>query len=92
MLASCQNDYDNGGKPADIVNVGDRIPQFLLKDTDGDVVSSEELKGQVFVLSFFDTGCGDCRKELPVLQRIYDKYEDVVPIFNVPRIQSSEEV
>jgi thiol-disulfide isomerase/thioredoxin len=50
------------------------------------------LDGRVYILSFFDTRCPDCVEEIQVLQRIYDKYHAVVPVLNVPRSQTKEDV
>lgn len=92
MQISCQNDESEDIDQVTMVNVGDGVPEFNLKAIDGQVVSSSSLSGQVYVLNFFDTGCGDCQKELPVLQQIYEKYGESVPVLNVPRSQSQAEV
>lgn len=91
-LVSCQSDDEGDGTQASIVNVGDKIPSFTLTAADGSQVSSDELSGKVYLLNFFDTGCPDCQKELPVLQQIYSDYEGVVDVYNVPRSQSVSEV
>lgn len=91
-LSSCQQDNDEDRITTSLVNVGDIIPTFSLDDADGSVVTSSSLKGKVYILNFFDTGCPDCRQEFGVLQQIYNKYQAVVPVLNVPRSQSMEEV
>lgn len=90
FLAACQEDDDVAR--GSIVNVGDDVPEFLLTDVDGAQVSSASLKGKAYMLTFFDTGCRDCQQELPVLQRIYDKYGKAMPMFSVPRSQTASEV
>ncbi len=92
LLASCVIDDDEDDNAGNIVNVGDNVPDFVLTGPDGVEVSPASLKGQVFVLSFFDTTCPDCQKEFPVLQQIYDKYRDVVKVFNVPRNQPANQI
>ena len=92
MMAGCINDDDTDGNGASIVNVGDTVPAFMLTSADGAEVSSASLKGQVYMLSFFDTGCPDCQKEFPVLQQVYDKYGETMPVLNVPRSQTADEV
>ena len=92
MMAGCINDDDTDGSSGNIVNVGDDVPAFILTSADGAEVSSASLTGQVYMLSFFDTGCPDCQKEFPVLQQIYDKYGETVPVLNVPRSQTAAEV
>ena len=91
MLTGCVNDDDTDSQGS-IVNIGDAVPAFMLTDSNGAKVSSASLKGQVYMLSFFDTGCPDCQKEFPVLQQIYDKYEGAIPMLNVPRSQTVNEV
>lgn len=92
ILASCQDDSEEAGTPTTAINVGDLIPDFTLAGSNGNSFSSSSLKGQVYILNFFDTGCPDCRQELQVLQQIYDKYEGMVPLLNVPRSQTKEEI
>ena len=91
ILTACVNDDDNGGVTA-IVNIGDIVPDFELHGTDGVNVLSSSLSGQPYILNFFDTRCSDCQKVLPVLQQIYDKYKGAIPILNVPRSQTRDEV
>ena len=91
-LTACQ--MDEGDTPGRVtkVKVGDEVPEFVVTATDGQTLSPSSLRGGVYVLNFFDTGCPDCQKEFPVLQQIYDKYGDSVAVINVPRSQSVSEV
>ncbi len=93
-LTGCQQDDDQeeDRNLTTLVKVGDTIPAFTLTGNDGETVTSETLSGKPFLLSFFDTGCPDCREDLPVLQRIYDEYGGELPVLNVPRSQSAEQV
>lgn len=90
LLTACVNDTEDEATMK--VNVGDIIPEFLLSDSIGQDLSSSSLSGRVFILNFIDTNCPDCQKELQVLQRIHDKYKDVVPVLNVPRSQTRDEL
>jgi len=95
MLSACHKDDDNGQQEqttaAANVKVDDTVPDFILEGIDGDITSSS-LLGRVFMITFFDTGCPDCRNEFPILQQVYDKYKDAVPMFHVPRSQPIEAV
>ncbi len=91
MLSACQSEEVGDRTLTDVVKVGEAVPDFLLTGDGGVTLSASSLKDQVYLLNFFDTGCPDCREEFPVLQRIYDKYKEVVPVLNVPRSQSTEE-
>ena len=92
MLSACKLNDDEDKVVKSLVNVGDEIPAFILDDADGNEISSSSLSGKVFILNYFDTGCPDCRQEFDVLQRIYNKYQAIVPVLNVPRSQTKDEV
>ena len=49
-------------------------PAFALKDLSGAEVSTETLKGKVVLLDFWATWCAPCRKSMPELQALHDKY------------------
>ena len=49
-----------------------RAPSFSLAAADGRVVSSDSLKGQVVLVSFWSTTCGPCVREVPDLQHLDD--------------------
>ena len=91
-LSACQLDDDEDKKETSVMNVGDEIPAFTLDDVKGHELSSSSLSGKVYILNFFDTGCPDCRQEFGVLQKIYNKYQAIVPVLTVPRSQTKEEV
>ena len=44
--------------------------------SEGGSVRLSELKGNVVLLNVWATWCGPCKKELPVVQRMYDTYSD----------------
>jgi peroxiredoxin len=92
MLTACQNDDSKEYGATSKVNVGDAVPDFVLTGANGETVSAASLSGKAYLLTFFDTGCPDCQKELPVLQQVYDKYKDKLAVLNVPRSQSVNEV
>ncbi len=46
---------------------------FELQDLSGWSVKLSSLKGKVVFLNFWATWCGPCRKEMPSMQRMYDK-------------------
>ena len=43
---------------------------------DGGSIRLSQLKGNVILLNVWATWCGPCRLELPIVQRMYDKYSD----------------
>ena len=87
LLTACQQD---GEEDALLVKAGDTAPAFSLSDADGTVLESFSLKGKVYILTFFDTLCPDCQKELPVLQQLYNNFEEKIIMLNVPRNQTKD--
>jgi len=49
---------------------------FTLSDLQGKSWHLEDLKGKVVLVNFWATWCPPCRKEMPDLQALYDKYKD----------------
>ncbi len=55
----------------------DKAPDFVLEDLKGNKVTLQNLAGEgnIVVLSFFDTKCEPCVREVPKLKKIFSKYE-----------------
>jgi peroxiredoxin len=49
---------------------------FSLQDLQGKSWHLQDLKGKVVLVNFWATWCPPCRKEMPDLQALYDKYKD----------------
>lgn len=52
----------------DLVNV--EAPDFVLKSTAGSNIRLSEQRSEVVALAFWASWCGECREELPVLERL----------------------
>lgn len=50
-------------------------PDFTLKGLDGNNTKLSELRGNVVLLNFWASWCGPCREEMPLLNKIHNKYE-----------------
>ena len=70
-----------------IPQVGDLAPGFALYSLEGEnkyirlsKLCGKEVKKEgkkyIVVLNFFATHCIPCKKELPILQKVYEKYKD----------------
>ncbi len=58
----------------DVINVGDKLPDFTVSMNNGSVMSGASLRDSVSVVMFFHTGCPDCRQILPHMQKLYEEY------------------
>jgi thiol-disulfide isomerase/thioredoxin len=52
-------------------------PTFSLPSRSGDMVSLEQLKGQVVMLNFWASWCGPCRQEMPLLDQMHKRYSSL---------------
>ena len=76
LFCACISEKESDEPRADVVHVGDSLPDFSVEMDNGKVVASRNLRGKVAFIVFFNTSCTDCRKELPVVQQVYDRYGD----------------
>jgi len=51
-------------------------PGFTLFNLKGKKVSLKDYRGKVVLLNFMTTWCHWCRKEMPHLQKLYDRFKD----------------
>lgn len=59
--------------------VGKALPdEFSETDLNGKTWTKDDLKGHVTVVNVWYSGCGPCRKEMPVLSTWKNKYPDVL--------------
>lgn len=86
IMTSCAKD-----NPA-AISVGDPMPNFTVTLNDGTIVSTPSLCEGKTLVAFFNTGCGDCREELPVLQQFYDYHRDEVKFVLISREESEDSI
>ncbi len=54
--------------------IGSMLPDFTVKDFQGNQFSSSELRGKVAIVDFWATWCEPCKKEMPGYQHLLDHY------------------
>ena len=58
------------------VELSKPAPDFTLKTLNGPNLRLEEYRGQVVLINFWASWCGPCRQEMPILDRLHQRYED----------------
>ena len=53
-----------------------RTADFLLRNYDGTRMYTEDFHGQPVILNFWAAWCTFCRKEMPILEELHQKYKD----------------
>ena len=66
------------GGPASATPVQEHppAPDFTLATLSGTSLSLAELRGKVVLLNFWATWCVPCRKEMPAIEALYQRYKD----------------
>lgn len=56
--------------------VGTPAPDIQLKTIDGKNFKLSKLKGKFVVIDFWASWCPDCRRDMPEMKRIYERFKD----------------
>lgn len=70
-LSGCQQPPQQ--QPA---KVGDKAPNFCLKDIDGNIIMLSYWEKSPIIIRFWETDCMFCRADTPVFTKFYEKYKD----------------
>jgi cytochrome c biogenesis protein CcmG/thiol:disulfide interchange protein DsbE len=54
--------------------VGQPAPDFAVTTFGGHTIKMADLMGDVIILNFWATWCGPCRRELPLLEQLFQAY------------------
>lgn len=56
--------------------ISEQAPEFKVRDINGKEVSLSDFKGKTIVIDFWATWCGPCKKSLPAMQMMVNKYKN----------------
>ena len=63
-------------KLATVEHPGIRAPDFILNDDNGNQLTSNSLKGKVYIIQGFAPGCSSCAREIATLNKVYSQFKD----------------
>jgi len=67
-----------------MVDPGAMAPDFVIRDTEGKVFNYGEEKGKgPVLLVFWSIFCEPCRAEMPIIQRLHEKYRDSLTVLGI---------
>jgi len=67
-----------------MLETGAAAPDFAIRDTEGKVFNFGEEKGKApTLLVFWSIFCEPCRVEMPIVQRLHEKYRDSLTVLGV---------
>ncbi len=58
-------------------DISGKARDFTLKSNQGENIRLSDLRGQVVMLNFWASWCGPCRQEMPILDKMYQRYASV---------------
>jgi len=58
----------------DGTEVGEKAPNFKLRNLNGNLEGLDDYKGKVVVLNFWATWCAPCLEEMPTFEKLYRRY------------------
>lgn len=92
VVNACSFGDDEEYENSEVVVVGQPLPPFCVQMNDSTYVSNHDLNGKPSIIVFFNTSCLDCRKELPIIQEVYEKYSDKIKLLAISRAENSESI
>jgi peroxiredoxin len=72
---------------------GDAAPSFTLRDTSNKLVLSKAvIQGKPLLVSFYFAGCEPCKKELPEMQKLFDRHGGAIAFYLISTDKEGAEV
>jgi len=76
ICLSCIKEENSSEEIINYVEVGNLIPDFNVPDGEGNTFNSFLFVGKRSLLVLFSTTCGDCQRELPKVNIIWNEVKD----------------
>ncbi|MDH5711510.1 MAG: TlpA family protein disulfide reductase [Gammaproteobacteria bacterium] len=68
-------------------------PNFKLEDMDENEYDFSEYRGKVVLLNFWATWCPPCKREMPSMERVYQKYQgDNFTVIGVNQMEDGDRI
>ncbi len=77
-----------------LVKVGDKAPDFMIREAGGDEYMLSDLRGHVVMLQFTASWCGVCRREMPYIENDIwkEKKDEGLKVIGIDRDEPLETV
>lgn len=92
MMSCVTGNDDPVEDDGDVVKVGQPLPAFSVQTNGGSIISNESLNGKPSVIVLFHTACGDCQRELPFVQHVYNEYAEKAYFICISRVEEDAAV
>lgn len=89
VFVSCVNDDPS---QAWSLKAGDRLPYFKIAMSDGQTLSTDDLSETLSVITFFDTSCIDCQRELTEIEQAYLNIGNRVRFIAISRAEEAASI
>jgi len=58
------------------LEIGNLAPDFSAMSITGEAIALSNFEGKITIINFWGSWCGPCRREMPILQELYEVYEN----------------
>ncbi|GAI45264.1 unnamed protein product, partial [marine sediment metagenome] len=80
------------GGVATIPQIGDKAPDFTLKNIDGESVSLSDFRGKPVLLVFTSVYCVECTEQMPYIEAAFERSGGKLAVLTVYREDSLSRV